>query len=611
MELYTKTAIEASLMDQGIAAGLAIGAVIRATPVLISIGVIAWIWHLIRAMGAVGFEGRDSLGVGYRLFGLTLMMMLGWTSLAMETNRGMVARPIDEPSERYDTLPGVTGDPAYDRIMNPSRGLFSFAIVNGAFEQVSAVLTGAVAPPPDRDPGALLDQLIRMNGLMMSEAGHGEEVLQAADALVRNCTRKDPMTAPPGTPLEDLFVQNADPLDASGTDCIQLYRNLEDEIDGDAEAWLDREFGWTAGWDYVAKPLVRTAGEMIWGMTPEETDRWVRNMVVEGTLQDAAKRGSSPLNKNILRKDEATFSDNWDTLYEVMQDPASELGIQFLSTFDPNAGLRSQRAAAVAQFNNVADMMPTMRGFLSALFALTFPLCAYAMCLGHSGMMKSWLTGRAILMLYQPAAAFLYSIVNQYSAWNDIIQNPEYAYLYSAAPVVGAVQAMEAEILRIETAYVITEIVVFTSFAFGATRPLLLGGWAFAGAGLATFATVGRAIMSGPALAVEGPAAAGAGRLGSWAAYRALGAQDWSRGGAPSSNSNPHNQSHLPNMNGGGGGTGAVVTPPSPPGSATQASSAGGSGGGSPVVVVFMNNGASSNQTGGPSRPDRDAIDAS
>jgi hypothetical protein len=232
-----------------------------------------------------------------------------------------------------------------------------------------------------------------------------------------------------------------------------------------------------------------------WGMDEDEMTQFASNIAIEATLKDAAKRSATGINP--LRKDEATFSEGWpDYIAEVLTDGVMTEGLLNAgSLFDPNIHLRAQKAEAAKRFNEIADMIPPLRGFLFAAFAVTFPLAAYAMALGFVGPMKRWLMGRFVLAMYMPAAHLLYGAAAQFNQYNDIAGNPDYEWLYSEAMVLGALSVMEAETLRVQTAYLLCEVAVFTAFAIGSVRYLGLGGMA-AGVGINPwgYATLGGAI---------------------------------------------------------------------------------------------------------------------
>lgn len=518
MEIFTKTAIEAMILDQGVEAQSILAAMLRGTPALVGFAALIWVVHLLRGMAAVGLEGRLPQAVGYQFAIVTLVAALGWTLLGVESRQPLQASPIDAPDRTWEDLPGISATPAYERLRRPARGLWGFGAINGVFEEASQVLTASMGVSPNENPADFARTMVQMQATTLSQTNDGEGVLQSFDALARNCARNEPLLVGQGAEIRDLFVRTVDELDPdTGIDCAQLWRDFEEETVRVAYGATADEGGWFGeGW-LAQFGLVRFAelGVEYFGLDEDETLQWGKNVLVEGTLREAAKRGSSTLNP--LRKDEATFTESWpDYIVEVLVDgPTEEIGTSVGSLFDPNLALRVQKAEAATKFNEIADMIPTMRGFLFAGFAAAFPLCAYAMCLGAWAPMRNWLVGRAILALYMPAAHFLYGIVNQFAAWNHIADNPDMAWLHSSQAVVGALSVLEAETLRVQTAYLVCEVAVFGSFALGSASALFIGGIGLPGRGLSRFVggvrtVVQQGVAAGQVVALGAASAGGA-----------------------------------------------------------------------------------------------------
>lgn len=479
--VFTKTAVEAMIQDQGFAAQASIAAILRGTPVLVALGAVAWAVYVWRAMLAMTIDGRSTGSVLYRLFMLTLLMLFSWTLLGLETSTGMSSGPLDSPDreQAWADLPGVGDSDHYDRLRTPSKALWGFAMVNGVYEELSALLTGAIGVTPEKDPGEMIKSLVKLQATTLGEADSGQEVLSAFDALARNCGRSDARVLAQGGLVKDLFVTTVDPIgtdpDGTDVDCAMLWTDFEEasasvaasNYSGGGAQAMAGQYGWQRFLDL---------GREWYGLDDEEATQWATNALIEGTVRDAARRSASGMNP--LRKDEATFSEGWpDYILDVMVDGAiGEAALNAGSLFDPNIHLRAQKAEAAKRFNEIADLIPTLRGFLHAAFAVAFPLCAYAMALGWMGPMKNWLVGRGVLAMYMPAAHLLYSMVSEFAGYNALASNPDYAWLSSQQSVVGALAVMEAETLRVQTAYLICEVAVFGSFAVGSARSLLLGG---------------------------------------------------------------------------------------------------------------------------------------
>jgi hypothetical protein len=487
--IFTKTPIEGIIQDQGFAAQTAIAAILRGTPILVAAAAVAWAVYVYRAVVASTVEGQHIGSVAERLLMVSVTMVLGWSLLGWQTRSGLVIGPLDsaDRTEAWEDLPGVAASSQLQRLREPSKALWGFAMINGAFEEASALLTGAVGVEPDEDPSTMIRTMVKLQATTLGEGESGAEVLSTFDALARNCGRSDARVLHQGGQVKDLFVTDTDPIgtdeDGDDIDCAMLWKDFE-EASAKAGADLyqaehpeegpysgNQALLGTFGWQRAF-----ALGAEFFGLEEDETAQWAINAMIEGTLRDAAKRSAEGLNP--LRKDEATFSEGWpDYIVDVLVDgPLTELTLNAGAILDPNIHLRAQKAAAAERFNEIADMIPTMRGFLHAAFAVAFPLCAYALALGWTVPMRNWLVGRGVLALYMPVAHLLYAMVNQFAAWNGIADNPEFAWLYSQQSVVGSLAVLEAETLRVQTAYLVGEVAIFGSFALGSAHSLLVGG---------------------------------------------------------------------------------------------------------------------------------------
>jgi hypothetical protein len=504
--IFTKTVIEGIIQEQGLSAQAGIASILTGTPLFVAAAAAAWAFHAYRATVAATVGGQGTGLVASRLLALTLTMVLGWSMLGLYSRTGLSFGPLDAP-DHDQTWRDLGSGPTMPHLeqMGRTKPLWGFAMINGAFEQATALMTGAVGVTPEEDPGQLIKALVKLQATTLGEESSGGEVLSAFDALARNCGRSDARVLPAGGQVQDLFVTSTEPVgtDADGNDidCAMLWRDFEEAtarvaVNAHQEAMgeetsgfeLGARFGWNRFFDLGAE---------WYGLEEDETFQWGLNAMIEGTLRDAAKRSATGVNP--LRKDEATFSEGWpDYIVDVLVDGAvGETALNVGSLFVDNIHLKAQKAEAAARFNEIADLIPTMRGFLHATFAVAFPLCAYALALGWSVPIRNWLVGRAVLALYMPTAHLLYVMVDSFAGWNGIAQNPDYAWLASESTVVGGLALLEAETLRVQTAYLMCEVAVFGSFALGSVRSLLLGGFPHVGSGAGAFATgMGTAVGS-------------------------------------------------------------------------------------------------------------------
>jgi hypothetical protein len=541
-DVFTKTPLEGVIQERGFRAQGVIASVLRSTPLLVAGGALAWAYQVYRAIMASTVEGKPPMGVAYRLAGMTGLMALGWVTLGTDTSRALTTGPIDSETldETWAELPGVASAESYDVGDAPSGTLWGFGMMNGAFEEVSAIMTGAVGGEEEDDPGVLIRDMVKLQATMLGQNQGGQGVMNAFDSLARNCARTGDLetyTLGPGASIEDLFDTRTGSIgtDALGgdVDCASLWTDFEEETQGLAnDTFVDMVTGDSGGLAVVTGALgwqrSLEFAYQTWGMEEDEMAQFAANVAIEATLKDAARRSATGINP--LRKDEATFSEGWpDYIAEVLTDGVMTEGLLNAgSLFDPNIHLRAQKAEAAKRFNEIADMIPPLRGFLFSAFAVTFPLAAYAMALGFVGPMKRWLTGRFVLAMYMPAARLLHGAAKQFNRYNDIAGNPDYEWLYSDAMVLGALSVMEAETLRVQTAYLLCEVAVFTAFAIGSVRYLGLGGmvagvginpWGYATLGGA-IGYAGRAVKAQAARVVGGSTAARAGAGAAGAAAR-------------------------------------------------------------------------------------------
>jgi hypothetical protein len=496
--IFTKTVIEAIIQEQGVSAQAALASILTGTPILVAAAAAAWAFHAYRATVAATVGGQGTGLVLSRLLSLTLTMVVGWSMLGTYSRTGLSMGPLDAPGhdQTWREMGSGPTQPHLEQ-MGRTKPLWGFAMINGAFEQATALMTGAVGVSPEEDPGQLIKSLVKLQATTLGEASQGGEVLSAFDALARNCGRSDARILPAGGRVQDLFVTSTEVVgtNASGNDidCAMLWRDFEEAtaqvaVNAHQEAMGEETSGWELGARFGWNRFFDLGAEW-YGLEEDETFQWGLNAMIEGTLRDAAKRSATGVNP--LRKDEATFSEGWpDYIVDVLVDGAvGETALNVGSLFVDNLHLKAQKAAAAARFNEIADLIPTMRGFLHATFAVAFPLCAYALALGWSVPMRNWLVGRAVLALYMPIAHLLYAMVDSFAGWNGIADNPDYAWLASESTVVGGLALLEAETLRVQTAYLMCEVAVFSSFALGSVRSLLLGGFSHVGTGAGAFAT--------------------------------------------------------------------------------------------------------------------------
>lgn len=450
MSLYTQTPAEALLLGRTLETAGDIAAFLT-SGVFVGLSVLVLVLSLARA-GV--FSGQPLTGAAKAC----TWFVLGWIML-----RGVAtvrSGPVDAPSRTWAEMPGLQPDRAGLSERPTARGL---ALVNAVFDEFSAALV-SVVERPTTDPRAIVQELTLLQASMVPEQHGGRELLGLLDELRFHCPLPGP-TSGPQVPLTDLFADLAS-SGVPGVDCADLRHRFEVVYRDAAQQMSDA----LVAPDTVAGREARTQGRLdlmrstlLGNVSPRDKADFLAKAQLEQAAREHILRVGGGANP--LRQLDATLtrtSNEYTSEVLLSGDIVGEVATTLLASFDATAPYYAEKAEAARQFNEWADLIPTLRGFLFSIFALTFPFVAYALALGFWRLSVAWFMGRLTLSLYAPLAMAFAHVTQELSGWGQTLDDPELAWLNEDIAVVGALSTLETIVVRAQTVYLGVEIALFS-----------------------------------------------------------------------------------------------------------------------------------------------------
>jgi len=469
--IFTKTPIEAVIQDMGFEAQEALAATIVGTPAFFGAAATVFMLRVVYYGGWTGVGAMDPKRATYEVMKAWCFILIGWLLLGYQVRDPLVAAPYENRDEAWNLLPAVAANQAYERLDSDlHRPTWGFAMINTAVEEVSAQVFEAVRGATDAgDPS---EQVYGLMALQATSLGAEHKPLALAwNDLARNCSAlEDAKIYERGARAQDLFDMNRPGCSGKWDAFSQEYGTAKGQM---VQYWRDNY-----GNGLLNDPSYNYSLAADWYLTFDNGDfaDWAFGVMMENYITDQAHRAV-----NSRRHTEATFSDGVaDTLAEGwMGGPGGEFFLNMVDLLpwidDPHAA--AAKAEAANKFNEYADLIPTLRGFLHAMFAAFYPLAAFAVALGWTRPFIAWLAGRLTLGLYTPAATLLYGMTDVVTQQSQVTNNASLQWVGQDEFMLGGLALLEQEVTRIQTSYLMCELAVFTGFLIGSAS-LLKGGFA-------------------------------------------------------------------------------------------------------------------------------------
>lgn len=466
--VFTKTPVEGVYRTMGVEVQEALSALITGNPVFLGALFVLLMWRALGLGVRLGLSEVRASRAALEMFKAFSLIILAWSMLT--PGHSMIVGPIDAPTRdiAWEELPGVNNAVGYKELHNEATPAWGYQIVDEAIEELTTMLHDAVRRNEKHfDPA---DQILGLMSLQASSLGATHaDVATTFNQLVAECVDRDTAKIlERGARAQDLF-------DMSTAHCRSRWSDFEQATGNAKSAMLD-DFN-----DKYVESMVPSVDKMEMAVEMMEkmgvhdnADSFVMNVLIENYIGEQAGRFGA----NSRRYDEATFSDTEDIAHQTWQSGVfgeSLMALVDLIPFLEDAHTKAAKAEAANRFNETLDMIPVMRGWMHLLFAVTFPFAMLAVAGGWMQPFWAWLSGRFMLGLYSPAAAMLYQMTSRITELSRISSDPRLSWVTSDELVLGGSVLLQAEIDRVQTAYMSIEIAVCGAFLLGSFS-LLKGG---------------------------------------------------------------------------------------------------------------------------------------
>ena len=130
------------------------------------------------------------------------------------------------------------------------------------------------------------------------------------------------------------------------------------------------------------------------------------------------------------------------------------------------AGLVKNEAGVI--YNNLLNLVPTIKGYIKAFICLSFLVVSALLSMGFARPFMWW--GQVLLLeaLYTPLSALNYQLCSFFLTSSDVISS--FGDLRNDPLVISAANIIDSQLVRVQTAYFLTQTVICAMFVFGIIR---------------------------------------------------------------------------------------------------------------------------------------------
>ncbi len=142
--IFTQTPIEAVIQGAGLAAQTAISGIIIGTPAFWGAAMVVLMLAVAQNLAWMGLGQLPASKATWNLFKTYTLIMIGFWLIGYQTSEAVVVGPLQARDKSWESLPGVSETQAYQELGDPKPALLGFHLINGAMEEISALLFSAV-----------------------------------------------------------------------------------------------------------------------------------------------------------------------------------------------------------------------------------------------------------------------------------------------------------------------------------------------------------------------------------------------------------------------------------------------------------------------------------
>lgn len=453
-DIFAMTPVEGAIWHMGVMAQSFLSSEIFGSNVFTALVVLGFTVVFFRSLMAIN-DGEDSNVAARRV--LVHMLLMGLGLMFIRTVNSAPFTTTDAGGRSWVSYSSVAMSPNYDALKRSTDGLYWYTFLHKGAIQVSNVMTEAVGGVfNDKNYPKASNMVFKMLVNTANMAIDDPKVTESLEILAAKCSdTADGRVLDKNGSLHSLF-------DIRGPDCEKHYADLQAGL----RSWVKRRYP-----EYLKKiealPDTETH-EKLAGLKDRQV---LENKIIASALVNYAKSRGSRSDGINTNSGALTLNDKsdhfWFNVQRVVASGAGTASIASMFTDNDTEAVIVRNEAGII-YNNLLNLLPTIRGYVKAFIALAFILCAAVLSMGHTKPMIWWLTIVGMEMLYTPLSALNYEICTNFMLDSRVLTG--FGELRNDPMIIAGASLIDGQLARIQTAYFLTQTVIVSMFVFGIVR---------------------------------------------------------------------------------------------------------------------------------------------
>lgn len=452
--LFAMTPIEGAIWHMGVMAQSYLGVELFGSNVFTLVAVAGLTLAFFRMM--MGISEGHSPEIAARRFIVHLGMM-GLGLMFLRTMNTQPFTPSDSDGKAWADYEFVRMSPQFKALKRSTDGLYWYTLFHKGAIEVTNVMTAAVNSVfRDRIYPKSSNMVFKMLVNTANIALDDPEITEGLEVLASKCSDAlDAKVLTKGDSLKILF-------DLETPECQTKYNSLQSSL----RLWVKKRYP-----DYLSKLQEIPASDLSSDIATVNERTTLENKIIASAIINYAK--SKGPHKDGLNTNTTALTLNdkseqfWFNVQRVVSNGSGASAIARLFTDrDVDATLIRNEAGII--YNNLLNLMPVIRGYIKAFLALAFLLAAAGLALGQTKPMIWWFTLLALEMLYTPLSALNYELCSTFMMNSGVLSG--FGDLKNDPMVLAGASLIDDQLIRVQTAYFLTQVVIVSMFGFGIIR---------------------------------------------------------------------------------------------------------------------------------------------
>lgn len=457
--MFSLTPIEAALWSLGVQAQTYLAKTLFSGFGFLTVAITFLCWFIYNSLFVYGKEGNGT-EILKRIFEHLCIFLFGLMCLRTISSETFI--PVDSSKRSWVSHYHVAGNQHYRSLKTNNDGLYWYMNIHQGFIEISRFMTERISTLFGdkgyvRSPQMIFKMLVSTANVQIDDPA----VTTAFDKLASECTDSDnSKILDKNEPLGVLFTLEK-------IECRKLYNDFKYDISKWAKAVMPR---------YLKRIALEEKSVIPSSIEPYASESVLKNKMIASALINYVKTVTNSKKDAINTNSEALgLRDRWDHFYFNLQRSLSGgAGLATIATLFTSENVEGTivKNEAGIIYNNLLNLIPSIKGYIKIFLALGFLAASAAMACCFLKPMIWWLRVCLIEMFYEPLSTLNYEI-HSMLVTSTSVENAFTSLADDPLILMGA-SIIDSELVHYQATYFLTQMAIASFFVFG----VIQAGWA-------------------------------------------------------------------------------------------------------------------------------------